>query len=132
MAAPTATGAWRTLTRLHEARAGRALAGTADACVLELDGCRYDHTRQRIDGEVLEAFFDLSREQDLAGWRGRLYAGEAVNASEGRAALHMALRARPDDGWTTAGESATDMVLAERARCLAFAGPGRRTYGRDR
>lgn len=121
MTAPTATGAWRKLSGLHDTRAAQAFPAPADGSVLSLDGCRFDHTRQRIDGEVLEALFALAREQDVEGWRARLYAGEAVNASEGRAALHMALRARPGDEWTTAGESATDMVLAERARCLAFA-----------
>jgi len=48
--------------------------------------------RQRIDRAAFAALFDFARERDFAGALRRLFDGEPVNATEGRAALHTALR----------------------------------------
>lgn len=48
--------------------------------------------RQRFDRGALAALFDFARERDFAGALRRLFDGEPVNATEGRAALHTALR----------------------------------------
>lgn len=48
--------------------------------------------RQRYDREALDALFGLAREADLPGALRRLADGETVNVTEGRAALHTALR----------------------------------------
>jgi glucose-6-phosphate isomerase len=54
-----------------------------------------DLSRQRWDAGAVEAFAELARERDLAGWRDRMFIGERVNTTEARAAWHVALRA-PD------------------------------------
>lgn len=120
--------AWQALEARHQSLSDRPLADLvrADRTRFErfsvgLDGLLYDFSRQHLDAGALEALLALAEERDLAGWRARLYAGEAVNASEQRPALHMALRARAGDEWVAGGEAVTDMVLAERARCHAFA-----------
>lgn len=48
--------------------------------------------RQRIDRAAFAALLDFARERDFAGALRRLFDGEPVNATEGRAALHTALR----------------------------------------
>ncbi|MGQ0620012.1 MAG: glucose-6-phosphate isomerase [Panacagrimonas sp.] len=66
----------------------RAQRYSAEACGLTLD-----YSKQRIDSDVLDSLLELAAERDMSGWIGRLYAGETVNLTEQRAALHMALRA---------------------------------------
>ncbi|MCO5095735.1 MAG: glucose-6-phosphate isomerase [Xanthomonadaceae bacterium] len=48
--------------------------------------------RQRYDAPAWEALLALGRQRDLARAMRRLFDGEEVNATEGRAALHTALR----------------------------------------
>ncbi|GAB3732884.1 glucose-6-phosphate isomerase [Luteimonas pelagia] len=48
--------------------------------------------RQWLDDAARDALFDLARRADLRGALQRLVDGAAVNATEGRAALHTALR----------------------------------------
>jgi hypothetical protein len=54
-----------------------------------------DFSKTAISDAVLNALLALAEASDVAGFRARLFAGAAVNATEGRAALHMALRAEP-------------------------------------
>lgn len=49
--------------------------------------------RQRYDRAALNAMFDIAREADLPMAMRRLVDGDIVNTTEGRAALHTALRA---------------------------------------
>ena len=55
-----------------------------------------DLSKQRIEEETLQHLMDVAREQDLDGWIARLFGGEHVNCSEGRAAMHWALRLPAD------------------------------------
>ena len=48
--------------------------------------------RQRYDREALDTLFALAESADLAGALSRLFDGHVVNVTEGRAALHTALR----------------------------------------
>ena len=48
--------------------------------------------RQRLDRAALATLFGIAREADLPGALRRLADGDIVNATEGRAALHTALR----------------------------------------
>ncbi len=58
-------------------------------------GLRVDLSRHRVTQETLRLLLDLARTVDVEGWRDRLFAGEAVNTTEQRAATHTALRADP-------------------------------------
>jgi glucose-6-phosphate isomerase len=51
-----------------------------------------DLSKQRIDAGALNALEALAGEADFDGWRAKLFAGELVNNTEGRAAKHWALR----------------------------------------
>jgi glucose-6-phosphate isomerase len=54
-----------------------------------------DFSKQRIDGAALASLEALAQAADFDGWRARMFAGEAINNTEGRAATHWRLRA-PD------------------------------------
>lgn len=52
-----------------------------------------DFSKQRIDTGALAALSTLAAAADFDGWRSKLFAGDIVNSTEGRAAKHWALRA---------------------------------------
>lgn len=59
-------------------------------------GITLDYSKQRVDREVLEALGQLAQQAGFAAERERLFAGEMVNRTEGRAAWHTALRVPAD------------------------------------
>ena len=61
--------------------------------VARAPGLTLDYSRQRIGALGLRLLEQLAAERGFADWRRALYAGEPINATEGRAARHMALRA---------------------------------------
>jgi glucose-6-phosphate isomerase len=85
-----------------------------------------DFSKSSISPESLAALLDLADTSDLQSFRTRLFAGEVVNPTEGRAAMHMALRSPADTGLRAALpsgiEDASTLAAAERARMQAFVG----------
>ena len=55
-------------------------------------GIRLDISRQRLTGEDLKRLVDHCRTRGVEEAHRRMMAGEIVNPSEGRAALHTSLR----------------------------------------
>ena len=51
-----------------------------------------DYSKNRVTSETMDLLFQLARACDVEGWRAKMFAGEAINATEGRAVLHVALR----------------------------------------
>lgn len=51
-----------------------------------------DFSKQRIDPTALAAFEKLAGAADFDGWRAKMFAGDVVNTTEGRAAMHWRLR----------------------------------------
>src|ERR1700712_1467156 len=113
----------RHITPLFAADPQRAQHFTAS-----FDDLALDYSKSAIDATVLDALFALADAADLSGFRQRLFAGEPVNQTEHRAAMHMALRAPADAGLkaggtqdgTTATEDAAAMAGAERDRMRRF------------
>jgi glucose-6-phosphate isomerase len=60
---------------------------------LEHGGMLLDCSKQLVTGETMRLLAALARECELESWVKRLFAGEHVNSTENRAALHVALRA---------------------------------------
>ncbi|WP_196258358.1 glucose-6-phosphate isomerase [Pelagibacterium limicola] len=52
----------------------------------------FDYSKNRIDTPALEALLDLARVSGVEARRDAMWAGEAINGTENRAVLHMALR----------------------------------------
>ena len=109
----------RRITPLFAADPGRAARYSAS-----LDDLTLDFSRSAIDDTALEALFALAKAADLEGFRRRLFAGEAVNPTEHRAAMHMALRAPASAGFKAAYAGGVDdasaLAAAEREKMRAF------------
>src|SRR6185503_15897283 len=84
-------------------------------------GLDLDLSKQPWSLADLDACLDLARAGGVEAARERLFSGEAVNASEGRAALHMALRAPKGADFRAQGEPVSAQVEDMRARLAAFA-----------
>jgi glucose-6-phosphate isomerase len=91
-----------------------------------LDDLTIDLSKTSIDGEALVALLDLAHEAGVKEFRRRLFAGAAVNVTEGRAAMHMALRAPAGAGLRAVLPGGTDdasvLAAAERDRMRDFVG----------
>lgn len=96
--------------------------GRAERLALEAAGFYFDFSKQRVDDRALSLLLDLARERDLKQWIERLFDGEPVNATEGRPALHMALRAQPGDGVGRADGDVIAQVQATLQRMERFVG----------
>ena len=84
-------------------------------------GLTLDLSKQSWTLAGLDAALDLARATDVEGARAALYGGRPVNASEGRAVLHMALRAAPEDGFEALGAPVMGEVEAVRQAMRRFA-----------
>ena len=56
------------------------------------EGWLLDYSKQRVDARSISLLCDLWQAADLPGWIARMRAGELINHTERRAALHIALR----------------------------------------
>ena len=106
------------LRQLFDADASRGAVFSSAAV-----GLRLDYSRQRIDGGVVDLFARLADELRLRDRIEALFAGDPVNVTEGRAALHTALRRPASDraALQVGGVDVWPDVLAQRRRMLAFA-----------
>ncbi len=109
----------RRITPLFAADPGRAARFTA-----HFDDLSLDYSKSSIDDAALEALFGLAETAGLDGFRQRLFAGQPVNETEHRAAMHMALRAPADSGLKAimprGTEDAAAMAGAEREKMRHF------------
>jgi len=87
----------------------------------EACGIFVDYSKHRVTGETLRLLVALARQQDVEGWRDRMFAGEPINATEGRAVLHVALR-EPNPRPEVAAVLAQMRAFTERLRGGAWTG----------
>ena len=59
---------------------------------LRAEGMLLDYSKQRIDTQILATLRALFHAADVPAWTERMRSGEAINTSENRAVLHIALR----------------------------------------
>jgi glucose-6-phosphate isomerase len=81
-----------------------------DKLHIEIPGLLFDYSKQLINEETPELLCALALSADIHGAQSKMLAGEPLNASEGRAALHMALRGTGNAALTIAGENVADFV----------------------
>jgi len=82
-----------------------------------------DQSRTAIGPEVQAALLDLARATGVESFRDAMAGGQTVNITEGRAALHMALRipdGAPDGNGSAQAVAALDLARQTRARMQAF------------
>ena len=87
---------------------------------VELDDLLFDYSKHRITDVTLGHLMSLARAVELEDKRAALFAGEAVNNTEDRAALHMALR-NFGPAMQAKGEKVGALVQTERAKLYDFA-----------
>ncbi len=99
MSALTGSPAWHEVAEHHRATRATTLtelfaadARRAERFTFRAAGVTLDLSKTHLTPSAHAALVGLARQQDVFGWRDRMFAGEAVNATEGRAALHAALR----------------------------------------
>ena len=121
--------AWAALSKAGEAARDRRIAelfvhepGRLTALSVTAAGLEIDLSKQSWSLGDLEVLLALARGSGIEAARERLFAGGVVNASEGRPALHMALRAPDGADWRAVGEPVSRQVEAARNAMAAFAG----------
>lgn len=89
--------------------------------VIEGAGLYLDYSKNIVTDETVHLLVALAAERLLPQRRTAMFHGETVNRSEGRAALHVALRAPRDAVIATAGVNVVPAVHAVLDRMRAFA-----------
>jgi glucose-6-phosphate isomerase len=106
----------RRIAALFDAEPDRLARLSVAAAGLELDLSKHPWSLADLDLAL-----DLVRAAGVENARERLFAGETMNASEGRAVLHMALRAPKGAQFRAQGEPVSAEVDATRDAMAAFA-----------
>ena len=103
MAQLTKSPAWqalqahhKTMARIHMRDLFAQEPNRFDRLSLRLEDLLLDYSKNRITTRTLALLFDLAREAELPVWIERMFRGDRINATERRAALHVALRNRGD------------------------------------
>jgi glucose-6-phosphate isomerase len=123
VSALTRSRAWRAVAERHAAHAGIRLdelfaadPERATRYTRSVAGVTVDFSKTHLTPSVFDALAELARQQEVLAWRDRMLAGEAVNLTEGRAALHAALRTPEFGHCTVGGERVADCVEDARRR----------------
>ncbi|HEV2530725.1 glucose-6-phosphate isomerase [Phenylobacterium sp.] len=120
--------AWSRLKAAGVAAKARRIAALFDAepdrlarLSVSAAGLKLDLSKQPWSLADLDTALGLARAAGVEARRSALFAGEIVNASEGRPALHMALRAPAGADFRADGKPVSAEVEATRAKIKAFA-----------
>ncbi len=84
-------------------------------------GLFLDYSKNRITDETLQLLFRLAEESGLAGRIEAMFSGEKINVTEGRAVLHVALRAPRDSSIKVDGHNVVPAVHEVLDRMTEFA-----------
>ncbi len=123
----TGRPAWQALVR-HQASAGgmhlrerfAADATRGERLTLEAAGLYLDYSKQRVDDETLRLLAALAADCGLRERTAAMFRGDAINTTENRAALHVALRAPAGQSITVDGRDVVADVHAVLDRMASF------------
>ncbi|SDG86287.1 glucose-6-phosphate isomerase [Winogradskyella thalassocola] len=100
---PTTTNSWKKLQAHFETIKSQHLkalfdtdAERANNLTVQWDDFYVDFSKNRITTETVDLLVELANEQDLKDAISKYFEGDIINATEGRAVLHTALRAPKD------------------------------------
>ena len=124
---PTTTPAWQKLTKSYtdtkELTLRELFAQESDRqqnLSISSDKIRLDFSKNRITSEVLEQLVELANEVELKDAINKYFEGETINATEGRAVLHTALRDFSNSSVTVDGENVLPAVKATQNQIKEF------------
>jgi glucose-6-phosphate isomerase len=84
-------------------------------------GLFLDYSKNRITDETIRLLIALARARGVTARRDAMFSGEKINVSEGRAVLHVALRAERSQKILVDGKDVVPEVQAVLDRMAAFA-----------
>ncbi|MCB9555460.1 MAG: glucose-6-phosphate isomerase [Deltaproteobacteria bacterium] len=87
---------------------------------LQLDDLLFDYSKNRITSETVGLLTELAQQADLERWIGRMFGGEAINETEGRAVFHVALRHQANTPMTVAGQDVMPAVRTVQQQMRRF------------
>ena len=92
--------------------------GRFEALSYSVDDLTIDFSKERVDAGAMVALLVLARAADVEAQRDRMFSGAAINATEDRAVLHMALRGgtEPPEGDDVSGTLDRFLAYAEEVR----------------
>lgn len=124
---PSATKAWQALLHHQQRLTTKPMAQLfaedsqrASRYLLEAAGLTLDFSKNRLDDGVLADLMALAEECQLASRRQALFAGEPVNNTENRPALHTALRASADQTIQVNGKNVIEEIHATLEQMQQF------------
>ena len=94
--------------------------GRAERFSVEAAGLFLDYSKNRITDETARLLLDLARARGVAERRDAMFSGEKINVSEGRAVLHVALRAPRSEKILVDGKDVVPEVHEVLDRMAAF------------
>ncbi|MGH8502065.1 MAG: glucose-6-phosphate isomerase [Gammaproteobacteria bacterium] len=129
MSALTDSAAWRalrdhydTIVQMHMRELFAQDPARFDRYSLRLDDLLLDYSKNRITDETMRLLMALAEAREVPAWRERMFEGQKINNTEGRAVLHVALRNRSRRAIAVNGEDVMPAVSAVLARMRAFSG----------
>ncbi len=117
---------WAALQAKHAAVANRPILDLFDASraadfSVRADGMLLDYSKTNIDADIRAALIALAETSGVAEKRAAMFAGDKINLTEGRAVLHVALRAGETAVIEVDGRDVLPDVRRIRAAAYAFA-----------
>ena len=79
---------------------------------LRLDDLLFDYSKNRVTARTMELLFELAGQCEVERGIARMFSGEKINTTEGRAALHVALRNRANRPIEVDGRDVMPQVFA--------------------
>ena len=95
-------------------------AGRAGRFSVEAAGLFLDYSKNRITDETVRLLVSLARARGVEARRDAMFSGEKINVSEGRAVLHVALRAPRDQQIVVDGKDVVPEVHEVLDRMASF------------
>ncbi|MFN6924026.1 MAG: glucose-6-phosphate isomerase [Tabrizicola sp.] len=117
---------WADLQRLSDMNKDRHILDLFDETraadfSVQVDGMLFDYSKTNIDSTTRTALVTLAEVSGVADKRAAMFRGDRINDTEGRAVLHVALRAGDDEVIEVDGKDVLPEVRRIRAACAAFA-----------
>ncbi len=121
----TSTPAWQKLKTHSEALRGASAFTPADIARLDdfslsLNGLHLNYACQNATQETVDLLLELAAQQQVEENRTRMFAGDKINTTENRAALHTALRRGDNTPLLVDGLDIMPDIRATQTRIAAF------------
>lgn len=100
------------MVRMRDLFAQADAPARVDALSVNAAGLHLDYSKNRITPETMRLLMQLAEQAGVLKCRDAMFAGEMVNTTEKRAALHVALRANAGDHFETGGQPVMPTVQA--------------------